>query len=90
MDHLDEKEFCQQLGKKEISTFTVNRKKCVNPTLPEYIVRPAIFPKQPFDLMPIKIIDFGQAFRSQETAPENLDLPLVVRAPEIIFGDKLD
>ncbi|KAK7516877.1 kinase-like domain-containing protein [Phyllosticta citriasiana] len=89
-DHIDEKEFCQQLGKQEISTFTLNRKKCVDPTLPEYIVRRAIFPKQPFDSMPIKIIDFGQAFRSKETAPENLDQPLVVRAPAIIFGDKLD
>jgi serine/threonine-protein kinase SRPK3 len=40
-------------------------------------------------LRSIKIVDFGQSFLSDE-CPGALNTPLPVRAPEIIFRDRVD
>lgn len=37
----------------------------------------------------IKIVDFGQSFSNDE-CPGTLNTPLPVRAPEIIFKDRID
>lgn len=55
--------------------------------MPEYLVRPASYSSQLSDT--VKIIDFGESLL-QQTVPATLRTPLVTRAPEVIFGDKLD
>ena len=58
--------------------------------MPRYLVRPTYYPidiKSSSSL--IKIIDFGQSFLHDE-CPGALRTPLPVRAPEIIFKDKVD
>ncbi|TID13091.1 kinase-like protein [Venturia nashicola] len=37
----------------------------------------------------IKIVDFGESFMSDDV-PDTLHTPIAVRAPEVIFGEKLD
>jgi serine/threonine-protein kinase SRPK3 len=58
--------------------------------MPRYLVRPTSYPidiKSSF--RSIKIVDFGQSFLRGE-CPGVLNTPLPVRAPEIIFKDKVD
>jgi len=58
--------------------------------MPRYLVRPTSYPidsKSSFSS--IKIIDFGQSFL-HDKCPGNLRTPLPIRAPEIIFKDKVD
>lgn len=62
-------------------------------SVPPYLVQPTSFTKQireairadPF----VKIIDFGESFQ-MPNAPTRLHTPLVVRAPECLFSDRLD
>lgn len=62
----------------------------MEPGLPEYIVRPTSFPVDlSTSVQPIKIVDFGESFLS-DNVPVMLHTPLPVRAPEIIFGEKFD
>lgn len=62
-------------------------------SLPARIVRPASFGHREVQRIlakpSIKIIDFGEAFLSDDIS-STLNTPLPVRAPEIVFGDKLD
>jgi serine/threonine-protein kinase SRPK3 len=58
--------------------------------MPQYLVKPTSYPidvKSSFKS--IKIVDFGQSFLSHDS-PSALRTPLPVRAPEIIFKDRLD
>lgn len=61
--------------------------------LPPYIVRPTSFSfvdrKSLRPTQVVKIIDFGEAFL-KSTAPAALHTPLAVRAPEAMFGDRID
>jgi len=58
--------------------------------MPRYLVRPTSYP---IDIKSssrsIKIIDFGQSFLHDQ-CPGTLRTPLPVRAPEVIFKDKVD
>jgi serine/threonine-protein kinase SRPK3 len=58
--------------------------------MPAYLVRPTSYPVDvSFSNPQLKIIDFGESF-SNDDVPETLHMPLVIRAQEIIFGEKLD
>ena len=90
MQALREEEFLQTLGRPE--TEIVQRKdgQSLGPGVPRYLVKPTSYPidlKSSF--RSIKIVDFGQPFLSDE-CPGALNTPLPVRAPEIIFRDKVD
>ncbi|KAF1358487.1 kinase-like protein, partial [Lizonia empirigonia] len=87
---LREEEFLQKL--EQPKTGQVRRKdgQPLAPSVPRYLVKPTSYPidlKSSFKS--IKIVDFGQSFLSDE-CPGVLNTPLPVRAPEIIFKDKLD
>lgn len=91
MDNVPEKEFMETLGKPDIGHVHRHDGNALEPGIPEYIVRPAKtyrYSTWPLSNI-IKIIDFGESFL-QQTAPETLHTPLTVRAPEVIFGDRLD
>lgn len=87
---LSEEEFFRKLGKPEIGLLKRNDGKPLETSMPRYLVRPTSYP---VDLLmssqPIKIVDFGESFLNDDI-PNFLHTPLPVRAPEIIFGEKLD
>jgi serine/threonine-protein kinase SRPK3 len=87
---LRKEEFLQKLGQPE--TGKVQRKdgQPLGPGVPRYLVRPTSYPidaKSSF--ASTKIVDLGQSFLRGE-CPSVLNTPLPVRAPEIIFKDKVD
>jgi serine/threonine-protein kinase SRPK3 len=87
---LSEEEFYQKLGKPETGLLRRSDGKPLEPGMPKYLVRPTSYPadlSMPFH--PIKIVDFGESFLSDDI-PDMLHTPLPVQAPEIIFGEKLD
>ncbi|PYI03357.1 kinase-like protein [Aspergillus sclerotiicarbonarius CBS 121057] len=88
MDNIPEHEFIKILGKPDIGHVHRNDGRSLGPGIPEYIVRPARTCSWPLSHT-IKIIDFGESF-SQQNVPQTLHTPLVVRAPEVIFQDRLD
>ncbi|KAK8154048.1 kinase-like domain-containing protein [Phyllosticta citrichinensis] len=97
MDHLGEEEFCEALGGINTSELLRLDGKPLDPGIPKYIVEPARFPESlDMPLRPIKIIDFGEAFLSNEKPPERLNVEriatvqAIVQAPEVTFGDPLD
>ncbi|KAG5959016.1 hypothetical protein E4U56_005168 [Claviceps arundinis] len=62
------------------------------PNVPTQMIRPVIFDEEDVLAAPcpsIKIIDFGEAFFSDD-APSTLNTPSALRAPEIVFKDRLD
>ena len=62
----------------------------LEPGVPKYLVWPSHFlVNRQSALDSIRIIDFGEAFLHTEI-PDTLHTPLVVRAPEVIFKDRLD
>ncbi|GLB05557.1 hypothetical protein AtubIFM57258_000846 [Aspergillus tubingensis] len=87
-NHIPELDFVKMLGEPEIGHVRRDDGKCLEPGIPDYIVRPAIPQTWPLSNT-IKIVDFGESF-TQNDAPETLHTPLVVRAPEVIFKDRLD
>ena len=90
MQALREEEFVLRLGQPETGIVQRLDGQEIGPGVPRYLVRPTSYP---IDAMPslnsIKIVDFGQSFSNDE-CPSTLNTPLPVRAPEIIFKDKLD
>ncbi|GKZ66815.1 hypothetical protein AnigIFM60653_003144 [Aspergillus niger] len=90
MANVPEHEFIDILGKPDIGLVRRNDGKCLEPGIPEYIVRPASSHTRSWQLSDtIKIVDFGESF-TQNNVPKTLHTPLVVRAPEVIFKDRLD
>lgn len=90
MHSLSEEEFLQKLGKPETGLLRRKDGKPLEPGMPKYVVRPTSYPADlSMPAHPIKIIDFGESFLS-DGVPDTLHTPLPVRAPEIIFGEKLD
>ena len=87
---LREEDLLQKLGRPE--TGIVERKdgQPIVPNMPQYLVRPTSYPINiKSSSSSIKIIDFGQSFLHDE-CPGALRTPLPVRAPEIIFKDRVD
>lgn len=90
MNHIPEEEFIEMLGKPEIGYVQRKDGKVLDHGMPEYIVRPASYRRRSFSPSnAIKIIDFGESFFAT-APPETLHTPLPVRAPESVFGDRLD
>lgn len=91
LDSLNEEDFIARLGKPEIGAVTRSDGGPLAHNVPAQIVRPAFFRKRDILLScpSVKIIDFGEAFFN-ENAPSTLHTPLPVRAPEDVFGDRLD
>ncbi|KAG6261908.1 hypothetical protein E4U47_008058 [Claviceps purpurea] len=92
LDSLNEEDFIVRLGKFQTGAVTKLDDGPWAPNVPTQIILPALFREQDILAAPcpsIKIIDFGEAFFSDD-APSTLNTPLVLRAPEIIFGDPLD
>ena len=90
MDSLSEEEFLQKLKKPETGAVRRKTGKPLEPSIPEYLVRPACFSVDlHLPLPPVKIIDFGESFLTAHP-PDQLHTPLAVRAPECIFQDRLD
>ncbi|KAG5656427.1 hypothetical protein KAF25_000014 [Fusarium avenaceum] len=91
LDSLSEEDFVARLGEPEMGAVTRLDDRPLSDNIPTQIIRPAFFRRR--DLMlscpSIKIIDFGEAFFGNN-APGTLHTPLCVRAPEIVFGDRLD
>ncbi|TQS37795.1 hypothetical protein Golomagni_01719, partial [Golovinomyces magnicellulatus] len=87
---LTEAELLQALQSPETEPVSRKDGKPLEPDVPEYIVGSAHYP---IDLtlshQHIKIIDFGGSFFNSDV-PDTLHTPLSVRAPEIIFEQKLD
>ncbi|GKZ23005.1 hypothetical protein AbraIFM66951_001235 [Aspergillus brasiliensis] len=90
VSNIPEYEFINLLEKPDIGHVRSNDGRSLGPGIPEYIVRPASLHSRSRPLSNnIKIVDFGESF-SQDDVPETLHTPLVVRAPEVIFKDRLD
>ncbi|GAB0136264.1 hypothetical protein EsDP_00004571 [Epichloe bromicola] len=90
LDDLGERDFIAKLGKPETGVVTRSDVQPFGYNVPTQIVRPAFFRRDILLSCPsVKIIDFGEAFFS-DNAPSTLHTPLPVRAPEIVFGDRLD
>ncbi|KAF5982816.1 CMGC SRPK kinase [Fusarium coicis] len=92
LQSLSERDFVAKLGEPDIGLVLGPDDEPLPKSLPTQIVRPASFRYREVQRIlakpSIKIIDFGEAFLSDD-APSTLHTPLLVRAPEIIFGDKL-
>ena len=80
----------QKLGKPETGRVTRKDGQPLESSVPEYLVWPTHYPvDDTLPYAPVEVADFGESFLSGE-APDSLNTPLVLRAPEVIFGDKLD
>ncbi|PKY05286.1 protein kinase [Aspergillus campestris IBT 28561] len=90
MDSLTEEQFTEMLGNPEIGHVRRTDGKDLEPGIPEYIVRPTSYQTRSWKpTQSIKIIDFGESFL-RTVVPQTLHTPLPVRAPEIIFHDRID
>jgi serine/threonine protein kinase len=90
IDDLTEDRFTEMLGKPEIGYVQKRDGKCLEPGVPEYLVRPTSYRTHSWNLaQTVKIIDFGKSFL-RTAVPETLHTPLYPRAPEVIFQDRID
>ncbi|OJD24178.1 CMGC/SRPK protein kinase [Blastomyces percursus] len=90
MDSVTEERFTEMLGKPEIGYARRSDGKDLEPGIPEYIVRPTSYWTHSWNsAQSIKIIDFGESFLPT-AIPQTLHTPLAVRAPEVIFQDRID
>lgn len=90
LSSLDEEALMRNLKAPAIGEVEAVDSRTLEPNLPKYLVRPTCLRMNIDASLPrIKIIDFGEAFVGKE-APDRLHTPLVVRAPESIFGNTLD
>ncbi|UZP43044.1 hypothetical protein NXS19_010860 [Fusarium pseudograminearum] len=88
---LSEEDFIATLGKLQAGPVTRKGGGPLGNHVPTQIVRPATF-RGLDDILyrsSIKIIDFGEGFL-RNNVPNTLNTPFVTRAPEAIFGDRLD
>ncbi|PGH01512.1 hypothetical protein GX51_05199 [Blastomyces parvus] len=90
IDDWTEENFTEMLGKPEIGYVKRRDGKCLEPGMPKYIVKPTSYRTHSWNLVQtVKIIDFGESFL-HTAVPEALHTPLSVRAPEVIFQDRID
>ena len=91
LNSLNEEDFIARLGKPKTGAVSRSDGGPLAHNVPTQIIQPAFFRRRDIMLScpSIKIIDFGEAFFS-DNAPSTLHTPLPVRAPEVVFGDRLD
>ncbi|KAF4483451.1 CMGC SRPK kinase [Fusarium agapanthi] len=91
LNFLNEEDFIARLGKPKTGPVSRSDGGPLAHSVPTQIIQPAFFRRRDIMLScpSIKIIDFGEAFFS-DNAPSTLHTPLPVRAPEVVFGDQLD
>ncbi|RGP69582.1 cmgc srpk kinase [Fusarium sporotrichioides] len=91
LNSLSEEDFVARLGKVETGAVTRLDGGPLEDNLPTRIVEPASFQKTDVMLScpSVKILDFGEAFFGNN-APDTLHTPVALRAPEVVFGDRLD
>lgn len=90
MHNLTEEEFMKMLGKPDIGLVRRTDGKDLEPGMPKHIVRPTSYQTQSWkSVESIKMLDFGESF-TQTEVPETLHTALCVRAPEVIFQDRID
>ncbi|PGH28484.1 CMGC/SRPK protein kinase [[Emmonsia] crescens] len=90
MDNVTEEGFTEMLGKPEIGYVRRSDGKDLESGIPQYIVRPTSYRTHSWNsAQSIKIIDFGESFLPT-AVPQTLHTPLPVRAPEVIFQDRID
>lgn len=90
MDNVTEEKFMEKLGKPDIGYVRRRDGKDLEPGIPEYIVRPTSYRAYCWhSVQSIKIIDFSESFL-RSTIPQTLHTPLPIRAPEVIFQDRID
>ncbi|CAG8374603.1 unnamed protein product [Penicillium salamii] len=92
MNHVPEDKFIEILGVPDIGLIHRTHEKSLDlePGIPKYLVRSTSYQPCSWISTPsIKIIDFGESFTRTES-PKTLHTPLSVRAPEIIFQDRID
>lgn len=92
IDDLSEERFIRMLGKPDIGYVQKREncdRKCLEPGIPEYIVRPASRQTLWNPAQTVKILDFGESFL-HTTISKTLHTPLSLRAPEVIFRDRID
>lgn len=90
VNRLSERRLLDVLGEPKISKVRRDDGGSLEPGIPEYIVEPVSFRKHASLLsQPIKIVDFEQSFLPN-TPPQTLHIPIVYRAPEIVFKDRSD
>ncbi|ODH48991.1 hypothetical protein GX48_04924 [Paracoccidioides brasiliensis] len=91
MDNVTEEGFTEMLGKPEIGYVQRSDGKGLEPGIPEYIVRPTSYRTHSWNpAQLIKIIDFVESFFNPQQFLKTLHTPLPVRAPEVIFQDRID
>ncbi|KAJ5309333.1 uncharacterized protein N7443_001794 [Penicillium atrosanguineum] len=90
LDKVTEDAFFEMLGKPETGQVQRRDGKEHELGVPEYIVKPTSYRSRLWNsAQSIKIIDFGESFLCP-AVPQTLHTPLSVRAPEVIFQDKID
>ncbi|KAJ8131840.1 hypothetical protein O1611_g1784 [Lasiodiplodia mahajangana] len=93
LDSLNEQEFIDTLGQPELGRVQRTDGSALGTHVPSYLVRPGLLKaKQVLQCLQapvVKIIDFGESFLPNQI-PATLHTPLVVRAPEVLFGDPID
>ncbi|EFQ98010.1 CMGC protein kinase [Nannizzia gypsea CBS 118893] len=90
MDNVIEEGFTEMLGRPKIGYVRRSDGKDLEPGIPEYIVKPTSYRTHSWNsAQSIKIIDFGGSFLPT-AVPQTLHTPLAVRAPEVIFQDRID
>lgn len=90
INNVTEEKFTEMLGKPEVGYVRRSDGKDLDPGIPEYIVRPTSYWTHFWNsAQSIKIIDFGESFL-HTAVPQTLHTPLPVRAPEVIFQDRID
>jgi serine/threonine-protein kinase SRPK3 len=88
---LTEADLLQKLRSPELGAVTRKDGKPLEVGVPAYLVRPTSYPPDTSlsSRTQLKIIDFGESF-SNNDVPGTLHTPLCVRAPEVVFGERLD
>jgi serine/threonine-protein kinase SRPK3 len=86
---LTEDELLKKLGKTRTGPVTRKDGNPLEANMPAYLVGPASYPVNLSLPQQIKIIDFGESFPSTDV-PETINTPICLRAPEVLFEDKLD
>lgn len=89
MGDLTEEKFTKMLGNPDIGYVQRRDGKALEPGMPEYIVKPTSYRTYSWNAQTVKIIDFGESFL-RTAIPKTLHTPLSVRAPEVIFQDRID
>ncbi|KAH9873391.1 hypothetical protein J1614_005789, partial [Plenodomus biglobosus] len=90
MNEMSEETFIKKLGVPQLGPVKRGDQADPGPGLPQYIVRPTHYPlSRSLPSYLIKIVDYGQSFLDND-APQLFHTPLYLRAPEIIFQDKVD